>query len=213
MTVPAEPRESAEPEGLRERKKRDTRNAIHAAALELVARHGLDGTTVDEISAEAGISTRTFFNYFPTKASAVLGVTVEPLTQEDRERFVAGTGDLIADLCDLVAQRIAVTHDVPQLSGLGYSRPGLLEDVGHQLGAMRHDLTDLAAQRTGEQRAAHLAVSLVVAAFGVTIKSGARGSTPGEFSLLLQETVQELGAMARQATVGRPSPTTGPSSQ
>ncbi len=60
--------------GLRERKKLQTRAAIHSAALDLVTAHGLAGVTVEEICAAAGVSTRTFFNYFPSKGDAALGL-------------------------------------------------------------------------------------------------------------------------------------------
>ncbi len=59
--------------GLREQKKRETRRALHHAALYLVNGHGLDEVTVEQIATAAGVSARTFFNYFPTKEEAVLG--------------------------------------------------------------------------------------------------------------------------------------------
>lgn len=62
-------------EGLRERKKRQTRGRIHRCALDLVAEHGLAGITTDEIAAAAGVSPRTFFNYFPTKDAAIVGAS------------------------------------------------------------------------------------------------------------------------------------------
>lgn len=60
-------------EGLRERKKRDTRLRIHSCALALVEERGLGQVTTDEIAEAAGISSRTFFNYFATKDASVLG--------------------------------------------------------------------------------------------------------------------------------------------
>ncbi len=59
--------------GLRERKKRETRQAIHSAALELAHERGVDALTVDAIAERAGVSPRTFFNYFPTKDDAITG--------------------------------------------------------------------------------------------------------------------------------------------
>ena len=63
--------ESAET-GLRERKKLDTRRALSDAALQLAFdRGGLDAVTREEIAALAGVSLRTFNNYFSGKYEAL----------------------------------------------------------------------------------------------------------------------------------------------
>jgi AcrR family transcriptional regulator len=58
--------------GLRERKKAETRQAVHEAALRLAMEHGLDNVTVEAIADAANISRRTFSNYFAGKEDALL---------------------------------------------------------------------------------------------------------------------------------------------
>jgi AcrR family transcriptional regulator len=59
------------PSPVRARKKRETWRLVHAAALRLMTERGFDAVSVDDIVAAAGISRRTFFNYFAGKESVV----------------------------------------------------------------------------------------------------------------------------------------------
>ena len=58
--------------GLRERKKFATKEALGRAAVELTIERGLDAATAETIAEVAGVSTRTFHNYFSSKEDAVL---------------------------------------------------------------------------------------------------------------------------------------------
>lgn len=57
--------------GLRERKKLDTRRAISDAAMQLMVESGLDNVTREAIAGRAGVSLRTFSNYFAGKHEAI----------------------------------------------------------------------------------------------------------------------------------------------
>jgi AcrR family transcriptional regulator len=70
---------TAEP-GLRERKKRRTRDALRAAAFDLFTRKGFEATTVDEIADAVEVSSRTFFRYFAGKDEVVLATIDEQYT-------------------------------------------------------------------------------------------------------------------------------------
>jgi AcrR family transcriptional regulator len=85
--------------GLRERKKIAARRALQRAALELVAERSLEQVTVDDIAVAAGMSARTFFNYFSSKEDAL----VAPDEQ---------------GLADLAAQLIARPADEAPLEAL-----------------------------------------------------------------------------------------------
>ncbi|MCG5431126.1 TetR/AcrR family transcriptional regulator [Mycobacterium sp. MYCO198283] len=61
---------SARP-GLRERKKRRTRETLVDVAAELCLRQGYDNTTVEQIAAAAEVSPRTFSRYFPSKDAVI----------------------------------------------------------------------------------------------------------------------------------------------
>lgn len=63
--------------GRRERKKRETHDALRNAALRLALAHGYDHLTVEAITEAADVSTRTFFNHFASKDDALLGIDPE----------------------------------------------------------------------------------------------------------------------------------------
>ena len=76
-------------EGLRERKRRLTRQLISDAATTLFASRGFDEVKVSEVARRVGVSEKTIYNYFPTKESMVLDGTdemVETLTAALRDR-------------------------------------------------------------------------------------------------------------------------------
>ena len=57
--------------GLRERKKLAVRRALSSAAIRLAVERGLENVTIEDITAEADVSVRTFGNYFSSKYEAI----------------------------------------------------------------------------------------------------------------------------------------------
>ena len=115
-------------EGLREKKRRQTRQRIVDAGLELFLQKGIEATTLDEIAAKAEISRRNFFAYFPAKEDIVLAWE-EGAGEALRQAVVAaapGRGPLEAVQAALVGLApVFATHDFMVLDGLMRSTPTL----------------------------------------------------------------------------------------
>ena len=190
----------AEEPGLRERKKRARREALIDAAHALVEAHGLDAVTVESICSEAGVSTRTFFNYFESKDDAVLGVEPLVLDPEVVAVFTAGgpTGRLGADLEALVTSLVdrpsLGRHRIACAMELARKEPRLL---GRQVAAFeRHhkDMAALVAARLGLEPSAPrvelvtlLVLSLTRAAFVQWEAAGQQGDVRDAVPAVLAE--------------------------
>jgi AcrR family transcriptional regulator len=130
---------SSPPEALdgRERKKRATRRALRTAALDLAQERGLAAVHISEIAARAGVSTRTFFNYFDTKEDAAL-VDLPGIDEQELQRLAHRSSDegLWAELGRLFADAAnRTTHEVselPRLLQLHDRNPSLItRQLGH----------------------------------------------------------------------------------
>ncbi|GAA3566331.1 hypothetical protein GCM10022222_57740 [Amycolatopsis ultiminotia] len=89
--------------GLREEKKRRTRQALIEAALTLFDEDGYDATTVAGIAARAGVSPATFFNYFVTKEEVVFAD--QPVYDEVLDEVFA-TAEPAEPVADLVKRTV-----------------------------------------------------------------------------------------------------------
>lgn len=149
---------------LRERKKLATRVAIHEVALRLVGERGPEGVTVEEICAEVGVSPRTFFNYYPTKLAAAFDLPEARISDADRDRFLAGTGSLVDDLCELVAASVDIPRDYPRVKALLKEYSDLALSFWQQMNLRRKPVTELAKLRAADEETAINAFSVVMVA-------------------------------------------------
>ena len=122
------------PPTLRARKKAETWSAIHEAAAALAVQHGVEGTTVEAVAAAAGVSPRTFFNYFPAKEDAVLGMRAPSLDPELLDGF-ALEHDLLGQVSRLL---LAVSRSA--YAGRDAERRRRLLQDHPSLGRRRHEL-------------------------------------------------------------------------
>jgi AcrR family transcriptional regulator len=165
----------------REQKKRLTREALHREARRLVLESGLGAVTVEAICSAAGVSSRTFFNYFPSKSAAALGVPEFSISDEQRARFLeASSGSVVRDLCDLVADGLAGSgglSDRDSMHELLHRRPELKPELFHWLGGIRREFTDLTDQRLPAEDARR-AVTLVMASLVENLEQEQPGMRP-----------------------------------
>ena len=131
-----------------------TRAAIRAAALTLTRERGYSAMTVDDVAALAGVSRRTVFNHFSSKAD-LLVVGLEPPEPEVVEAFINGSGSLLEDLGVLLASG---AEAVESERGWLLSFPEIVRDnpevertIHERLRAIAVSLTDAASRRLGTE--------------------------------------------------------------
>lgn len=138
--------------GLRERKKLATREALSAAALRLALEHGPENVRVDDIAEAAGVSPRTYNNYFSSREQAI----VAAITAERALRIGAALRARPADepLAEAVVEAL-----VEQYGGDGEpagdalmlitSAPGLRAEFVDTVAAIEQPLASAIGARTG----------------------------------------------------------------
>ncbi|MGN9790620.1 TetR/AcrR family transcriptional regulator [Streptomyces sp. OZ13] len=92
------------PPGLRERKKQATREALREAALRLAVERGPDQVRVEDIAEAAGVSPRTYNNYFASREQAI----VSAVTADREARIAAAVAARPAEvrLADAVTEAV-----------------------------------------------------------------------------------------------------------
>lgn len=165
-------------EGLRERRRRQTKVDIHDAAVRLVKERGVEKVTVEEISAEAGVAPRTFFNYFPNKESSIVYAPLE-IPADLAAEFVAGgpapNSVLLAELISLAAANLASNpprrEEMADLLAIAHGSGAVLSALLSQLEQFHRRLAELVAKRSGGD--ANDEVPTLIAALAVaTVRTG-----------------------------------------
>ncbi|GGK64874.1 TetR family transcriptional regulator [Planomonospora parontospora subsp. parontospora] len=129
-------------DGLRERKKARTREAILREAFRLFRERGYDATTIEQIAEAAEISPATFFRYFPAKEHLAALDRFPPLiealaAQPPGAPVTVLRGAFRTAFAALSAEEIAAGHarevfaaTVPELLAANLRRsPGLIREV------------------------------------------------------------------------------------
>ncbi|MGY1836633.1 TetR family transcriptional regulator [Blastococcus sp. SYSU DS0510] len=197
-------------DGLRERKKLATRLALHRAALELVAERGLDAVSVEDVAARAEVSPRTFFNYFPSKVDAVVGL--EPaMATELAEAFAArpSTESPVESLRAVQRARAVEMADESELWPLRMTvidaNPVLVQRLMAAFGESERALSDAIAARTGTRVGADAYPTLLAAVQGCAMRTALHRWLAGDFTASLPDLVDEAWDVL---AAGLPAPRT-----
>ncbi|GII29228.1 acyl-CoA-like ligand-binding transcription factor [Planotetraspora mira] len=196
--------------GLRERKKRETRATLSWAAVTLTVERGFDRVRVEDIAEAAGVSPRTFNNYFSSKAEAIVarhldrslrGAEIlrgrpasEPLWESIahavRAQFEPPPETVARQVTDpqqwIAGVRVMVAE--PALQG-EFLRAGALAEAG---------IAAAVAERTGtdvnRDLYPNLVAAAVTAAVNVTMQHWLRTDPPVEMQRLLSEALAQFAA-------------------
>lgn len=161
--------------GLREQKKQATREALREAALRLALERGPDNVRVDDIAEAAGVSPRTYNNYFSSREQAIVAaVTTE---RETRVAAAVKARPATVRLADAVIDSIVDQYTTQSESGrdtllLITTRPTLRDAFVHASTAIEQPLTDAIAERLGgtDPHTAHVLAAGVAAAVRVALE-------------------------------------------
>ncbi|MBN9106097.1 MAG: TetR family transcriptional regulator [Propionibacteriaceae bacterium] len=177
---------------LRERKKLATRQSIHEVALRLIGERGAEHVTVDEICAEVGVSARTFFNYYPSKLAAAFDLFMVEISEDSAAHFLAGTGALMTDVCDLVARGVSIPSDYTQIKKLAHSNPELGLEFWQQLNLRKQPIIDLIEQRIGSRQTAIQAFAMVMIAIAGAMRNPSDSGAPDAVAATLRAQLVQL---------------------
>ena len=168
--------------GLRERKRQQTRQELISAAMRLFGEKGYEQTTVAEIASAAGVSTKTFFNYFASKDEVLFPhlsrridaavALIEQRGPDDQlaDVLVAAMQHMLADALTaevdggLAAVRLPMIMSVPAVQAATLHRYFLAETrLARALHRAYSDALDLAAAAAviGSVMGAAIAAALV----------------------------------------------------
>jgi TetR/AcrR family transcriptional regulator, regulator of mycofactocin system len=132
-----------------------SRRQLELIALRLFTEQGFDETTIEQIAAEAGVSRRTFFRYFDSKASALWGEFDAEVAAIRAALAAVPAG---VPMMDAIRQAVVTANhyraaDIPELRArmsLLISVPALQSSAAVRYDAWERAISDFAATRLGQ---------------------------------------------------------------
>jgi AcrR family transcriptional regulator len=206
--------------GLRERKKQATRKALREAALRLALERGPDKVRVDDIAEAAGVSPRTYNNYFSSREQAI--VAAVSAEREARVARAVAAQPASIPLADAVVQAVVEQYTDPGnddrdvlllLTTRSAVRDAFIDTVAAEI---EGPLTAVIAERIGAagQHTARVLAASVAAAIRVALERWLRSAgsvseaglvvPSGSLPELLRDSLAPLAPALNAA--GEPSP-------
>ncbi|MER5498231.1 MULTISPECIES: TetR family transcriptional regulator [unclassified Streptomyces] len=195
--------------GLRERKKAETRTALSWAALRLAVERGLDNVKVEDIAEAAGVSPRTFNNYFSSKGEAIVARHLDRclrIAEALRERSAEPLWDAItrAVLTQFGPDTAAAAHPVPDASEwmagvrMMVAEPTLQGEMLRAGAIAEAEIAAAIADRTStdlkQDLYPHLVASTVMAATNAAMAHHLRTEPPVPMGRLLADALARIAA-------------------
>jgi AcrR family transcriptional regulator len=182
--------------GLRERKKVATRLALHEAALRLVAERGADRVSIDDIAEQAGVSPRTFFNYFTSKDDALVGLDPDHATRLAADLAARPAGESAVQALRAVARAQATEMaEDPQLWPLRLqvveTNPTLVAKLAAAFSESDRVLATAIAERTGTRVDADALPMLLAGVAGAAMRTSLHRWFASDFTASLPDLVDE----------------------
>ncbi|MFC1401629.1 MULTISPECIES: TetR family transcriptional regulator [Streptacidiphilus] len=196
--------------GLRERKKAETRAALSWAAIRLTVERGFDQVKVEDIAEAAGVSPRTFNNYFSSKAEAVVARQFDRylrIAEALSERPAEPLWDAIthAVLPQFGPDAETAAHPVGDAArwragvyAMIAQQPALQGEMLRAGSAAEARIAEAVAERTGTDPAKdlypHLVAAAVLAAVNTALTHYLRSDPPVPVERLLTEAITRIAA-------------------
>jgi AcrR family transcriptional regulator len=198
-------------ESLRERKKEQTREALSWAALHLAVERGVENVRVEDIAAAAGVSARTFNNYFVSKYEAIYWRALARSENAAAALRARPAGEPLWDaILAAVTEQYAETRGAPAPEGWQAGVRALMqtpEMAGEYLKLARRSQDSMAeavAARTGtdvdRDMYPHLVAAMIATAVSVATERWMLADSPSP------PTAELIEQALRQVAAGLPTP-------
>ena len=175
--------------GLRERKKQTTQKALREAALRLALERGPENVRVDDIAAAAGVSPRTYNNYYSSREQAIVAaVTAEREARVAQAVAAAPTARLSDAVVEAVVREYADPGEEHQAVLLLVTTGSALREAFLRTATgIEPSLTAVLAERLGDgqRHAARILAASVAAAVRIALERWLQPESPRTGGLLV----------------------------